>query len=378
MKHQISANDMPRPYATPAVANSPEVVPRPQGMLPAVPKGFAISVFASGLTNPRWMAVAPNGDVFLAEPRAGKVTLLRDENGDGKADKIVSCANGFNRPHGLAFHNGALYVGDTNAVWRLGYQNGATQAAGRERVTKQSFGGSGDHWSRDIVFGPDGSLYVAIGSGANVEMGEPPQRATVQKVNTGGTLTTFASGLRNPVGIAFYPGTNDLWVTVNERDGLGDGVPPDYMTRLDQGMFYGWPYAYVGPHPDPTFGSKRPDMVAKTKTPDLLFEPHAAALGLVFYEGNQFPAEYKGDAFVAFHGSWNSSKPVGYKVVRVHFSGGKPAGGYEDFVTGFRDGNSNPARAFGRPAGLAVAKDGSLLVADDAGKTVWRVAYTGK
>src|SRR5437762_12587222 len=180
MKHQICANDMPRPYATPAVANSPEVVPRPQGMLPAVPKGFAISVFASGLTNPRWMAVAPNGDVFLAEPRAGKITLLRDENGDGKADKTFTFATGFARPHGLAFHNGALYVGDVNAVWRLGYKDGATQAAGRERVTKQSFGGSGDHWSRDIAFGPNESLYVAIGSGANVEMGEPPQRATVQ------------------------------------------------------------------------------------------------------------------------------------------------------------------------------------------------------
>jgi glucose/arabinose dehydrogenase len=184
--------------------------------------------------------------------------------------------------------------------------------------------------------------------------------------------------LRNAAGIAFYPGTDALWVTVNERDGLGDGVPPDYMTHLERGAFYGWPYAYIGPHPDPTFGSKRPDLVAKTKTPDLLFEAHAAALGLGFYEGKQFPAEYKGDAFVAFHGSWNSSKPVGYKVVRVHFSGGKPAGGYEDFVTGFWDGRSSPARVFGRPAGLAVAKDGSLLIADDAGKAVWRVVYTGK
>jgi len=378
MKHQIRVQDMPKPYATPAVDNSSQKVPPPNGWLPHVAKGFAITAFASGLTNPRWMAVAANGDVFLSEPRAGKVTLLRDENADGKADKALTFAQGFSRPHGLAFHNGALYVGDTDAVWRVAYQNGATQAGTREQITKQSFGGAGDHWSRDIAFGPDGALYVAIGSGGNVDIGEPPTRATVQKVNADGTLSTFASGLRNAAGIAFYPGTDALWVTVNERDGLGDGVPPDYMTHLERGAFYGWPYAYIGPHPDPTFGSKRPDLVAKTKTPDLLFEAHAAALGLGFYEGKQFPAEYKGDAFVAFHGSWNSSKPVGYKVVRVHFSGGKPAGGYEDFVTGFWDGRSSPARVFGRPAGLAVAKDGSLLIADDAGKAVWRVVYTGK
>jgi glucose/arabinose dehydrogenase len=343
-----------------------------------VPKGFTISVFASGLIDPRFLALAPNGDVFVSEPGAGKITLLRDANGDGKTDATYTFARGFDRPHGLAFHSGALYVGDLNAVWKLGYSNGATKAGARTRVTQQSFGGKNGHSTRDIAFGPDGTLYVAIGSAGNVETGDPPQRASVQKVNAGGTLSTYASGLRNPVGIVFQPGTNQMWVTVNERDGLGDNLPPDYATHVEAGAFYGWPYAYIGPHPDPGFGSNRPDLVAKTKMPDVLFQPHSAPLGIAFYEANHFPAEYKGDAFVAFHGSWNSGHPHGYKVVRIHFAAGKPVGGYEDFITGFWDGKTSPAHVYGRPAGLLVAKDGSLLIADDAGRTVWRVAYAGK
>jgi glucose/arabinose dehydrogenase len=377
-RHQYSAQDLPKPYATPAVDNSAQIVARPQGWLPQVEKGFAISVFAGGLSNPRWMALAPNGDVFLAEPGAGKVTLLRAAAGGGKADQIFTFARGFDRPHGLAFHDGALFVGDLNAVWKLGYANGATQAAGRTRITQQAFGGKQGHDARDIAFGPAGALYVAIGSAGNVETDDPPTRASVQTVNANGTLSLYASGLRNPVGIVVQPGTDQMWVTVNERDGLGDNLPPDYATHVDRGAFYGWPYAYIGPHPDPTFGAKRPDLVAKTKAPDVLFQPHSAPLGLAFYNGKQFPADYRGDAFVAFHGSWNSGQPHGYKVVRIHFAGGKPVGGYEDFVTGFWDGKMSPAHVYGRPAGLLVAKDGSLLIADDAGKTVWRVAYTGK
>jgi len=199
----------------------------------------------------------------------------------------------------------------------------------------------------------------------------------VQKVTADGHLQTFAAGLRNPVGIAFYPGTNDLYVTVNERDGLGDGLVPDYFTRIRQGDFFGWPYAYIGRHPDPDYGAKRPDLVAKTKVPDVLFQSHSAPLGLVFYEGDQFPADYKGDAFVALHGSWNAAAPTGYKVVRIKFANGRPIGGYEDFLTGFWNGSTSPAQVWGRPAGLLVAKDGSLLVADDDGKTIWRVRYVG-
>ena len=375
----VSPTDLPKPFATPAVDNSSHTVARPKGAMPEAPAGFTVSIYADGLANPRWMAVAPNGDVFLAEPRTGNITLLRDTNGDGKADKTATFASGFHRPHGLALHDGALYVGDVDAVWKLEYKNGALTAGKRTRITKQDFGGTEYHWTRDIAFSPGGELYLAIGSGGNVEDTEAATRATVQHVNADGTLTPFATGLRNPVGIAFYPGTGQLWVTVNERDGYGDGLVPDYLTHLEKGGFYGWPYSYIGPHPDPQFGAKRPDLVAKTKTPDLLFQSHSAPLGLVFYEGAQFPADYKGDAFVSLHGSWNAGHPTGYKVVRVHFANGKPVGGYDNFITGFWNGAStSPAQVWGRPAGLAVANDGSLLIADDAGKTVWRVSYKGK
>jgi glucose/arabinose dehydrogenase len=373
MTFKVTPADLPAPFATPATGNSSQAVARPQGELPRVPEGFEVSIVATGLADPRWMALAPNGDVFLAEPGAGKVTLLHD-------GKPTTFADGFARPHGLAFHDGALYVADTVAVWRLAYKDGALTSGERIRVTTDGFGGANGHSTRDIVFGRDGTLYIAIGSANNIAEEQAP-RATVQKVGPGGTLSTFASGLRNPVGIAIYPGTDDLYVTVNERDGYGDGLVPDYLTRIRAGDFFGWPYAYIGNHPDPDFGAKRPDLVAKAKTPDVLFQSHSAPLGLVFYDASQFPADYKGDAFVSLHGSWNSAQPTGYKVVRVKFANGHPTGGYENFLTGFWSGSrdkSGAAQVWGRPAGLLVAKDGSLLVADDVGKTVWRVSYKGK
>ncbi len=371
----IRPADMPAPHATPAASNTSSTIPRPSGALPQVPKGFSVSVFASGLSNPRWMTVAPNGDVFLSQPNDGKVSVLREHDGEVS---VHTFASGFTLPHGLALHDGALYVGDLKAVWRLPYKDGALSARTRSRVTiAPSLGRSGGHFTRDIAFDSKGTLYVAIGSHENI--GEDPlPEATVETVTSAGVMTPFATGIRNPVGIAFYPGTDELFVAVNERDDLGDGLVPDYLTHVERGAFYGWPYAYIGAHPDPTYGAKRPDLVARTKTPDLLFQSHSAPLGLVFYEGAQFPADYKGDAFVALHGSWNSSKPTGYKVVRVKFRNGRPAGGYENFLTGFWDGTTSPAQVWGRPAGLAVGKDGSLLIADDAGNVIWRVAYTGK
>jgi glucose/arabinose dehydrogenase len=374
----ISPAALPKPFATPAVDNTSHVFPRPAGALPTAPSGFAVSIFAANVPGARWMTVAPNGDVFLAESDSGKVVVLRPSGDGARAARISTFATGFAQPHGLAIQNGSLYVADTKSIWRLPYADGALKGRGKrvhiaDTTPPQGVG----HFTRNILFDSKGQLFLTIGSKDN--LGENPlPYASVEKVNANGTLTPFASGLRNPVGIAFYPGTDDLYVTVNERDGLGDNLPPDYLTRIRQGDFFGWPYAYTGAHPDPTYGAKRRDLVAKSRTPDVLFQAHSAPLGLVFYEGGQFPAEYKGDAFVALHGSWNSAHPTGYKIVRIHFANGRPENAYTNFVTGWWDGGTSPARVWGRPVGLAVAKDGSLLVADDAGGVVWRVAYKGK
>jgi glucose/arabinose dehydrogenase len=384
-KFQISPASLAKPYATPAMGNESTTIPRPAGAMPEVPQGFAISIFADKLTAARWMAVAPNGDVFLAEPSdsAGKITVLRDSNGDGKADKTFTfVSSGFVYPHGLAFHEGYLYVGDLRGIWRIPYKDGQTVAGIPEKVTTKvaDLRPKGNHVTRDIAFGPDGGLYLALGSRDNISDFKPG--AQVFKINPDGSMSEFASGIRNPVGIAFAPGTGTLYVTTNERDGLGDDLPPDYFTSIKQGGFYGYPYAYIGPHPDPVWGLKDPGgKVASSITPDVLFHAHSAPTGLAFYTGSNFPAEYKGDAFVSLHGSWNSGNPTGYKVVRVHFVNGKPVNGYENFATGFWNGMGNPgepAKVWGRPVGLAVAKDGSLLIADDVANVVWRVTYTGK
>lgn len=370
----ISPKDLPAPFTTPAVDNSSAKIPRPAGAFPQVPKGFSVGVFATDLPNARWLAVAPDGNVLVTLPDEGRVALIRTVNGRSVTSTF---AEGFAMPHGLAYRDGAIYVADLMGVWRLPYGDGAPRAKTREKITKApTLGRTGGHFNRNIAFDSKGTLYVSVGSHSNLEEDTLPD-ASVQVVDAKGDLSTFASGLRNPIAIVFYPGTDELFTTVNERDGLGDRLPPDYFTHIERGAFYGWPYAYIGNHPDPTFGAKRPDLVAKTKTPDLLFEAHSAPLGFVFYEGTQFPQDYKGDAFVALHGSWNSGRPTGYKVVRIHFQNGKPAGGYEDFMTGFWDGQSSPARVWGRPVSLAVAKDGSLLISDNVGKCIWRVSYSG-
>lgn len=375
---EVSPDELAAPYATPATASRSQAIVRPAGVTLSLPAGFSSNLFAEGLDHARWLAVAANGDVFLAEPMTGKITMLRDADGDGTAEMRTTYADGFERPHGLAFHDGALYVGDLQGVWRIAYNDGDTQARDRTMITEPGAfeGGSRlGHWTRNVTFGPDGRMYVAIGSANNISI-EPAPRATIQ-VFENGTLTTFASGLRNPVGIAFYPGTNDLYTVVNERDGLGDDLVPDYFTRVQPGGFYGWPYSYLGSHPDPEFGDQRPDLVDAAIVPDVLFESHSAPLGIVFYDGTQFPESYRGGAFVALHGSWNSSAPTGYKIVHVPFESGSPSGGYDNFALGFWPRGDGPAEVIGRPVGLALARDGSLLVADDAGNAVWRIAYTG-
>lgn len=375
---EFSANGLPKPYETKPAGNQADVVARPAGATLRLPDGFKASLFATGLADPRNLLVLPDGDVLAAESATGEITLLRDTNGDGTADETGAYADGFERPYGLALHDGALYVADVHGVWKLAYSPDAATAGKRTRVTQDDALGSwDDHWTRNIAFGPDGTLYLAEGSTQNVVV-DPLPHAAVSIVQKDGSLRPFATGLRNPVGLHFYPGTDDLYTAVNERDMLGDHLVPDYFTRIEKGAFYGWPYAYLGAHPDPQFGSRKPDMVEKTRVPDVLFQSHSAPLGFVFYEGRQFPDEYRGDAFVALHGSWNAATPTGYKVVRIKFTGKRPAAGYENFATGWWQSGNDPAKVIGRPAALAVARDGSLLVADDAGKAIWRVRYTGK
>ena len=408
---RIDPASLPWPGATPSASNPAHQAPVPAGAPLRVLAGFFANRFADGFEHARWLAVAPNGDVFLAETDAGKITVLRDADGDGVAERREIFASGFAEPHGMAFHEGFLYVADTEAVWRLPWRAGDLKAAGpRERVTPPgALGTDKGHSSRTLALRPDGSrFYVGIGSSGNL-LEDPAPRATVQEFRIDGSGgRSFATGLRNPVGLAFRPGTDELWTVVNERDGMGEELVPDYLARLQEGGFYGWPYAYLGPNPQPKFAERRPDLVSQTLSPDLLFRSHSAPLGLVFYDGEAFPPDWSGDAFVALHGSWNAAEPRGYFVARVPFEAGRPADHYEVFASGFllgvakhsavgdawdvlasgfseralRNlkyswslGDRRPARVWGRPAGLAVAKDGSLLIADDLAQVVWRVSY---
>jgi glucose/arabinose dehydrogenase len=373
---QFLASNLPPPYATPADAQRSTKAEDPNLGKLQLPQGFQANLFASGLTDARWLQMAPNGDVLLAEAEAGKITLLRDANGDGTAEMKTTFADGFRRPHGMAFANGKFYVADALGIYSFPYKDGDTKVSGpRTPVTENgAFGKLGGHWTRNLAVNTKGELFVAIGSNGNINDKDDPWRAAVSKV-VGNKLVQYGTGLRNPVGITFYPGTDDLYVVVNERDGEGDELVPDYLTRVQQGDFYGWPYAYLGQHEEPSLKGKRPDLVAKAKVPDVLFRSHSAPLGLLFYTGNQFPAQYRGGAFVAHHGSWNASNPRGYKIVYVPFQNGRPVGGYDNFALGFWTTGNAPAGVMGRPVGLAQAKDGSLLVADDVGNAVWRISY---
>ncbi len=376
----LTPDDLPPPFATPSVGNGSQYIGRPADATLQVPTGFRADLFRAGLRGPRWMAVAANGDVVLAETFQGRISVLRDADGDGAAELMETFSDEIEGPHGLAIHDGHLYVSDPTTVWRYAYEPGQLRRRGRaERVTPTGgLGDGGGHWTRNLAVSPDGRrLFVAIGSRGNIAE-EPPPRATVKGYDLdGGNGRILAYGLRNPVGIAFHPTTADLYVVVNERDGLGDGLVPDYLTRITEGDFFGWPYAYIGANPDPTMNGRRSDLVAATKVPDVLFQSHSAPIGLVFYDGPQFPADYRGDAFVALRGSWNAAQPTGYKVVHVPFADGRPVGSYRNFVTGFWTAGANTAQVIGRPAGLAVARDGSLLIADDTGGAIWRVSYVG-
>jgi glucose/arabinose dehydrogenase len=379
----VKSESLPKPYATSSANNNPKVTPEPAGAALSVPEGFEVKVFAEGdFSNPRWIIEGQNGDLFLSDSQANGITLLRDANKDGSIDNKTErfeFASGLNQPFGMAIQNGYFYVANTNAVLRFKYQPGQTKLEGTgEKIIDLPGLGYRQHWTRNLIFSKDGKkLYVSVGSEANLAE-EEPRRAAINEYNADGTgHRVYASGIRNPIGLAWNPTTGQLWTAVNERDGLGDDLVPDYTTSVKDGGFYGWPYSYIGKNPDPRMEGKGKELIEKAIVPDVLFEAHCAALGLVFYTGKMFPKEYQGDAFVAMHGSWNRSARHGYKVVRVPFEKGKPEGGYENFLVGWVQDDS-AKEVWGRPVGLAMIRDGSLLVVDDGGKKVWRVTYQGK
>lgn len=375
--YDIKVSDLPAPEVLTGPRNQSKVIPRPDGAELTLPPGFQVSVFAdTDLQQPRHLALSSNGDVFVSEPQGNRISILRDTNNDGRVDERFVFATGLNRPFGMAFWRNYLYVGNTNSLVRFAYKPGQTKAEGEPEKIADLPSGPG-HWTRNVVFNQTGTkMYVAVGSASNVNAGEPEIRAAISEFNPDGTgHRIYASGTRNPVGLAFNPATKQLWAAVEERDLIGDDLVPEYVTAIKEGAFYGWPYGYIGQHEDPRRKGERPDLVAKAVVPDVLIQAHSAVLGMLFYDGKMFPNEYRGDAFVALHGSWNRTNRTGYKIIRIRLKGGKPVGGYDDFLTGWMLGEDKP-EVWGRPVSLLVLRDGSMLVTDDGGNKIWRVTYS--
>ncbi len=408
VRRQITAADLPPPYASRSAGNAPSVDDAPAGASLRAPPGFTVTRFADGLRNPRLIRVAPNGDIFVAETAAGRIRVMRAADGAAAPAANEVFASGLNGPFGIAFYPPGpnpqfVYVATVNSVVRFAYNPGDLHAAGRpETVVAQLIANTGEHSTRDVQFTSDGArMLVSVGSGSNVAQGlarrdptqiaawdaqhgsgaawgEETDRADVLSFDPqGGDRRVYAAGIRNCVGLALQPATNDLWCSTNERDGLGDNLPPDYVTRVRQGAFYGWPWYYIGDHEDPRHKGERPDLAGRITPPDVLLQPHSAPLQMAFYPlaatgAAAFPQAFAGDAFVAMHGSWNRAKRTGYKVVRIHLRNGQPTGEYEDFLTGFVRSDDS---VWGRPVGVAVAHDGALLVTEDGNGTIWRVAY---
>lgn len=360
------------------VFNPPMVMSPPPGFLPQVPPGFKVNVFARDFEVPRWLATAPNGDIFVADSQAGKIIVLQDPNHRGQSEARFAFAEGLHQPFGIAFHDPYVYVGDTDEVLRFRYDPKTSRPlGGREHILDLPGGGYNQHWTRTLAFSPDGArLFISVGSKSNVSIESDPRRAAILSTDPDGKDShIYATGLRNAVGIAFNPESGQLWASVNERDLLGDDTPADYLTHVVEGGFYGWPYSYLGGNVD-TRVSSRPDLVAKAIVPDLLLGPHVAPLEFIFYEARQFPPAYLHGAFITEHGSWNRRARSGYQVVFVPFRDGKPAGDPTPFFTGFVP-NANAKAVYGRVVGVTVAADGSLLISDDGGRLIWRVQYGG-
>lgn len=386
--HRITVADLPKPFDTPAAQNPPKLAARPQGAMPQVMPGYTVTQYAGGFDQSRQIRTAPNGDLFVVESRPGRVKVLRGTSGDGRAETIEVFASDLNRPFGVAFYPPGpkpthVYVANTDSIVRFPYRSGDLKARGAAEVIVPALpsGGQlpgGGHWTRDLVFSRDGrKMFVGVGSLTNVDdPNENPaerDRATILEFNADGTgRRVYASGIRNPAGLAIHPRTGQLWASVNERDGLGDNLVPDYITRVDDGAFFGWPWFYMGGHADPRLRPRSPELQPKVRTPDVLIQPHSASLGLAFYTATQFPVEHRNSLFAAQHGSWNRSTRTGYKVIRVPLKGDAATGEYQDFVTGFV---TEDGQVWGRPVGVAVAADGSLFVSDDGTNAVWRVSY---
>ncbi len=382
VRRHLTAADLPKPAPDESVDNGPPVAPRPANAWPKAPKGFKVELYATGLDNPREMRTAPNGDIFLAESETGKIKVFRGVTADGKPQQVSVFVEDLRQPFGIAFYPSGpnpkyVYIGDTDEVLRIPYKNGDLKASGAvEKLADLPGGGrlrGGGHWTRDLAFSKD----------ANVDdpdtHPEEFHRADVLEYTPDGKFVkVYAYGIRNCVGEAINPITGELWCSTNERDVLGNNLVPDYVTHVQEGGFYGWPWYYMGTHggvQDPRHAGKHPELQAKVITPDVLVNPHFASLEMLFYEGSQFPAEYKGDGFAAEHGSWNQKNRSGYEVIRLPMKNGHATGEYEDFLTGFTEGDG---AVWGRPVGVAVGKDGSLFVSDDGTRSIWHVVYTGK
>jgi glucose/arabinose dehydrogenase len=384
---KITVKDLPEPFATKSAENGAELVARPANAWPVAPAGFKVELYASGLDNPRLLRSAPNGDIFLAESEPGRILVFRGMTGDGKAEQTQTFADGLTRPYGIAFYPPGpdpkwIYIGDENEVMRFQYHNGDLKASGPSQHIADLPAGGG-HWTRAVEFSPEGNrMFVAVGSASNVDdtdthPGEKYRADILVCDPANCELKVYAYGIRNAGGgIAVNPQTAELWCSVNERDALGDNLVPDYITHVEEGGFYGWPWWYMGAHQDPRHKDKHPELKDKAIVPDVLLQPHNASLELTFYGADKFPAEYKGDIFASEHGSWNKAVRVGYEVIRVPLhQTGHATGEYQDFLTGFvlPDGH-----VWGRPVGIVVAPDGSLLVSDDGSNSIWRVSYVGK
>jgi glucose/arabinose dehydrogenase len=404
--HQATAIDklnLPAPDTTASKNNFSKVIGWPDGKTPIAPAGFVVSKFADGMKSPRNIVIAPNGDVLVvlsnserstAEQIVNKISgkaksevngksvntilLFRDSNQDGKPDLTTTFLSGLNQPYGMAFIGDSFYVANTDGLWVFPYKTGATEITGvGKKIVSLPAGGYNNHWTRNLLVSKaKDKIYISVGSGSNVGengMEHEVRRAAILEVNPDGTgEKIFASGLRNPVGMDWAPTTNMLWTAVNERDGLGDDLVPDYITSVKAGGFYGWPYSYFGQHEDPRLKGANPELVKKALVPDVAVGSHTASLGLAFYHNNKFPAKYQGGAFIGQHGSWNRSKLSGYKVAFVPFKDGSPSGKIQDFLTGFVS-NADKSEVYGRPVGIAVMPNGSLLVADDVSGIVWYI-----